>query len=50
MGKILEDEAQAAWFDYRKDFEPKNTNEAYKAFMAGWQAAKGNAEQTGPLR
>lgn len=48
------DDCQAAWFDYRKDYEPGNNEQelrvAHKAFKAGWDAAKKGQEQTGPLR
>lgn len=40
MSDYFEDLAWA-WATYRKEFEPNDINTAYKAFVAGWEAAYG---------
>ncbi len=30
-----------AWATFRKDYGPSDTTAAYKAFVAGWEAAHG---------
>lgn len=46
----LDEQRQAAWFDYRKDYEPQDLTTAYKAFCAGWNAAHGQLDAGGPQR
>ncbi len=44
------DDLAVAWAAYRKEYGPTDTTTAYKAFVAGWEAAYGLAGDEGPVR
>lgn len=46
------DEMACEWADYRKAYGVSGPAmvEAYRAFVAGWQAARGISHESGPLR
>lgn len=45
-------EIACEWSDYRKSYGVSATamREAHKAFIAGWEAARGKSHEPGPLR
>lgn len=52
MSENEKTERQCAWADYRKDYGVSESEmvAAHKAFMAGWDAARGNLDVGGALR
>ncbi|WP_194522360.1 hypothetical protein [Cellulosimicrobium sp. JZ28] len=43
-------ELACAWSDFRKDYGVRGDADEYRAFVAGWQAARGTLDAGGPLR
>ena len=45
-------DVDVAWADYRKEIgvKPHCLRAAHKAFLAGWEAARGKSNEGGPLR
>lgn len=51
MAEIDSVDIAVAWSDYRKDYgvSTRALPEAHKAFIAGWEAARGRSFEGGPL-